>query len=333
MSRRKRQETMWKGTNRPVVAYGDPSMERSKNGLERSGRNSYTEQLLAARSHLSKWEAHEVAGTYPPWCSAQVPTVKLTKGFEESDEGKTFRSTLASGHSAFQKQALAAHIAAKRKEIAALERSLVAENLLTEVKPVVEAHYKSLSNSLRIPETVEKDGNIQIVRWVKSTLPFDLCRQVLADWVVYIERIRAIVLSAFEAVERKKSTKQRIQESADVEMADRTGPDAPSIQSAVDRAVNAAVRRITSSKDGGKPSSPPHKGQRPKTDRKKAHQTARITTGPGPKKPNAGGGKQSGKGGKPKPPRTKKTDQAQASGSTGKAPGGGKGSGKGKQKA
>jgi len=207
---------------------------------------SQWQQLFAARSHLSKWEAHEAAGTFPPWCNTQVPAVMMTKAFEESEEGRTFRSALASGHSAYQKELLSSYIANKKKEIAALVLALGSDILLDKVKPVVEAHFHALHNSIRIPETVEEDGNIRIVRWVQSTLPFDLCRQVLADWVVYADRIRAIVQGTADAAEQRKANKKQIQQSADVEMQDESGPSTgSSIQSAVDRAVNAAVKRIT----------------------------------------------------------------------------------------
>jgi hypothetical protein len=178
--------------------------------------------------------------------------VQFTKGFEESEQGRTFRSTLASGHSAYQKQLLASYIGCKRQEIAQIEAATTPDQLLALAQPVVQERYKSLKDAVRIPETaVDADGNITITRWVQSTLPFELCRQVLQDWVVYADRIRAIVTSASVAAELRKASKKRIQNDADVEMQDAQAPAAgSSIQSAVDRAVNAAVKRITS-KDGG----------------------------------------------------------------------------------
>jgi glutathione S-transferase len=102
------------------------------------------QQLEAARSHLSKWEAFQAAGTFPPWCSAQAPAVQFTKGFEESEQGRTFRSTLASGHSAYQKQLLASYIGCKRQEIAQIEAATTPDQLLALAQPVVQERYKSL---------------------------------------------------------------------------------------------------------------------------------------------------------------------------------------------
>ena len=203
-------------------------------------------QLEAARSHLAKWEAHSAAGTFPSWCSIQAPAVQFTKGFEESEEGRAFRSTLTSGHLAYQKQLLAAYLDSKRKEIAQLERETQPDSLLGLVQPIVQERYKALKDAVRVPETkTDEQGNITIVRWIQSPLPFELCRQVLQDWVVYSDRIRAIIGGAALAAEHKKAAKKRVQRAAEVEMAE-AGPSGSSIQSAVDRAVNAAVKRITS---------------------------------------------------------------------------------------
>ena len=206
-------------------------------------------QLEAARSHLSKWEAHSAAGTFPSWCNIQAPSVQFTKGFEESDDGRAFRSTIESGNLAYRKQLLAAYLDNKRKEIASLERETQPDSLLGLVQPIVQERYKALKDAVRIPETrTDEQGNIQIVRWVQSPLPFELCRQVLQDWVVYADRIRAIIGGAALVAEQKKATKKRIQRVADTEMAE-AGPSGSSIQSAVDRAVNAAVKRIQSTSD------------------------------------------------------------------------------------
>ena len=65
-------------------------------------------------------------------------------------------------------------------------------------------------------------------------LPFESCHQVLQDWVVYSDRIWAIVYSVAQAAEHKKAAKK-------------TSTECCQCADGVDCAVNAAIKRIQSS--------------------------------------------------------------------------------------
>lgn len=113
---------------------------------------------------------------------------------------------------------------------------------------------------------------------------------------MYADHIHIIVTSASVVAELHKATKKCIQETTDVKMQDAMVPSGLSIQSAVNRAVNMAVKQITL-KDGGVscmfctgtntltdsaviyPPGSSTKGQGQNCSHKAVHTTAHITTG------------------------------------------------------
>ena len=77
-------------------------------------------------------------GLSPLSVATQAPMVQFTKGSKESDKGRAFRATLASGTLAYQKQLLATYVDNKRKEVAQLERETQLDSLLDLVQPIVQ---------------------------------------------------------------------------------------------------------------------------------------------------------------------------------------------------
>ena len=209
-------------------------------------------KLLSAQATTAKWRQHVVAGTFPSWCANQVPAVQFGRAFEDSAEGRTFHASLEEAHTNHLKLVLNSAVRAKEDEIKQLERALSPEDLFPIFKGPILERRKMLKSTQRIPRLEQTaTGDVNVLGWVENPMTDALAQQVLEDCIVYADRVKAIVSSSALASHQKKEAKKAVQASADVEMQDQAAASGPSIQSLVDRAVNAAVRRLGSSKDQG----------------------------------------------------------------------------------
>ncbi|KIJ60885.1 hypothetical protein HYDPIDRAFT_170027 [Hydnomerulius pinastri MD-312] len=208
-------------------------------------------KLAATRTTLAKWEGHLVAGTYPPHLHQKAPAVQLTKGFGESADGAAHKAKLDAAHAAWLKGSLEDSIRAKRDEILFLERALTPEVLFKDLSPVIAERQKDIMEKTKLPvlEHNDETGELVLVRWQDNDGAQRLGKEMLEDCTIFALRIRSIVDARDFTARSKRDGKKAVKEAADVEMADAARPG-PSMQSLIDKAVSAAVKKLAKPSKG-----------------------------------------------------------------------------------
>ena len=211
------------------------------------GVASTAERLISVQSTLTKWTSHQAAGTFPPFLSQKGPEVQFTKGFEESDTGRAQRAKLAESHKRFLNETFANLIRAKGDEVTFLKGALDPTTLFNQMHPLVIQRVGELTRASKIPRyDVDKDGNVKVLDWVENTAVAKMGKAVISDCVVYAYRVISIVEVSNAMASRKKEAKKAVHQQADVEMQD-GATSGPSIQSLIDKGINAALKRVGSS--------------------------------------------------------------------------------------
>lgn len=205
---------------------------------------SYTDKLCSARRVLLRYEQHKAAGTFPPSLSAKAPTVQLTKEFSETPEAAARKKALEEGHQAYLVQLLANAIAAKQDDVLFLEKALTPEALLVPLQQEIMSHTDSILKGSKVPRFgPDPQGSIGLLGWEENTTAIQVGTDMLNDALYYAFRVRSIVESREQAAEAKLDKKKAVAKAADVEMADGTKPG-PSIQSLIDKAVSASLKKV-----------------------------------------------------------------------------------------
>jgi acetolactate synthase regulatory subunit len=94
-------------------------------------------------------------------------------------------------------------------------------------------------------------GEPTLLGWEENSIAAALLKVIVADVPVYCYRVVSIVEARDFVAVSKAMAKKQLHESTDVEMADATRPS-PSIQSMIDKAVSASLKKIAPSKGGTK---------------------------------------------------------------------------------
>jgi hypothetical protein len=213
---------------------------------------------VAARSTLTKWEMHAAREpvTFPNHISTKVPEIQLTKEFSEEPDARATRKALDDAHTAYCVALLKSSILVKKQDVEHLDGLLEPGKLYAMMKSDIDLRVNVLTKSSRIPvfsDAPAKDGEdvemgeLKLVGWEDSPTQAELARSVRNDAVVYAFRAISIVEVHDLSLQHKLERKKAISKSADVEMADATKAG-PSIQSLVDRAVNARLKQSGPSK-------------------------------------------------------------------------------------
>ena len=201
------------------------------------------DRLNGVQATLAKWCSHQAAGTFPPFMSQKVPEVQFTKGFEESAECKSSKDKLTNGHKDYLKGVLSNFIRAKTDEEGFLKRALSHDSIFAQLSPLVITRTGELARASKLPVVAIKEGGeCEVTSWEENTGIQSIGKMVLEDLVVYAYRIISIVEASVAAASRKKEAKKAVHAQADIEMQD--GTAGPSIQSLVDKGINAALKRI-----------------------------------------------------------------------------------------
>ena len=203
-------------------------------------------KLVSARSTLEKWTVAQATGTIPPVFTTKAPSVQLTKEFAGTDTALQHQEQLKLNAKKLSLEALSEGIRAKTDEVQFLEDSLGAEKLLKDILPTLKARYNDLSSRNQIPTlTDHSNGTVTLDGWIVSPVVKTLYKAVRDDYIVWCQRLIAIVESRQDFKTSKQKQKRKLQEAADVEMADATKPG-PSIQSMIDKAINARMKKTGS---------------------------------------------------------------------------------------
>ena len=207
-----------------------------------------TTKLLAGRTTLTKWRAHQLASpkTYPSFIRAKAPEIQLTKEFGSSDEALLHKKNLLEAYAKFLDDSLQKCIQAKADDVKFLEASIKLDRLFNELRPLVKQRGDELVKSSMIPTWKEgsEKGELVLGDWVPNPVSIKIYREVEQDCAVFAHRIISIVEAREYAVKAKLEKKKTLASDADVEMGDATAPG-PSIQKMVADAVSAQLKKKT----------------------------------------------------------------------------------------
>lgn len=207
------------------------------------------QRLATARTTLHKWQTQLASGMFPSFISSKVPAVQFTKGYEESSDGKALLAELKATNTSHQTALFTRVIRGKGDEVKFLEGSLSDSVVADTLRAVILTRFGTLERGAKIPNWgTDAEGVPVILTWEVNPLHQSICRQVLEDCVAHVHRCISIVDASVSQVEAKAKAKKVIHNTADAEMQD--GTAGPSIQSLVDKSLNAAVKRLGISKVG-----------------------------------------------------------------------------------
>src|SRR5258708_3202097 len=214
-------------------------VEISSNAEKRSRAKETIERLsgLRAREPIQ----------FPNHIAVKAHEVQLTKEFASTDAGRKAVSDLAAANLAYKVSLLDQEIAAKAANIEHLDGRLGVERLFGLMKPIISQRFAALQLTNQVPvlEKGSEEGEIVVKSWIVSPALETEYADLLQDASSFALRASGLVDTKHDAAHQKAAAKKALKESADVEMADATKPG-PSIQSLVDKAVSAAVKKATS---------------------------------------------------------------------------------------
>ncbi|KIK73872.1 hypothetical protein PAXRUDRAFT_177277 [Paxillus rubicundulus Ve08.2h10] len=217
------------------------------------GIANIAEKLASTRATLSKWQAHKAAGTLPPHLKSKVPEVQLTKGYREAAEGAAVKASFIAKHQKFCSELLDDSLRAKKDEMLFLEKEVSPARIYEQCAPLIKEAFELLNAKTKLPvlET-DDEGNITLKGWTDNTLVQRNAQEVIHDCVIYGLRIVNISnnrnLSKALVAEKKKALHQ----AADVDMKDGTSGSGATIQSLVDKAVAAQMKKLAGKPNKGK---------------------------------------------------------------------------------
>ena len=215
-------------------------VEISANAEKRSRAKETFERLsgLRAREPIQ----------FPNHIAVKVHEVQLTKEFASTDAGRKAASDLQAANLVYKTSLLDQEIAAKAANIEHLDERLDVEYLFGKMRPIISQRFETLKLTNKVPvlDKGTEEGEIVVKSWVVSPALHGEYTQLLQDASSFALRASGLVDAKHDAVHQKAAAKKALKEAADVEMADATKPG-PSIQSLVDKAVSAALKKVPGS--------------------------------------------------------------------------------------
>ncbi|KIM72424.1 hypothetical protein PILCRDRAFT_16150 [Piloderma croceum F 1598] len=220
----------------------------------------------------------------PP--NPKAPEVQLLKDFGEDNEGAAHRSNLEKAHKAYLVTLLDNSIRAKSDDVMFLEKALDAQRLFDEIPPAVKTQALDILAKSKLPVfTQSETGELSLSGWKENSITADLGQTILSDIPVYCFRVVSIVEARDHAATAKVKAKKQLHQAADAEMADATKPG-PSIQSMIDKAVSARLKKSAPKGAAKKNSKDGKKGKNKKTT--STPSSKKVLVPPAPYLPKAG---------------------------------------------
>ncbi|KAJ3730161.1 hypothetical protein DFJ43DRAFT_1040626 [Lentinula guzmanii] len=177
--------------------------------------------------------------------------LQLSGEFKTSAAGIDSSKSVQELSDKFRNDLFSQQIKAKKSEVALLRSKLVPETLFNEFRPVLEARFNELRASSKRADVIEVDAlnaqqqvigrEIRLVGFTEAPELKGQFLDLLANIVQFALRVCLIVEAQHSRQEGKRREKRELKASVDVEMADITR-SGPSLQSVIDKAVNAKVR-------------------------------------------------------------------------------------------
>ena len=205
-------------------------------------------KLGSSRATLAKWQTHLTAGTFPPHLRGTAPKVAMVKEFSSTDAGRDAKNRLDAAYGTFQRTSLEQCVRAKSDEVRVLEQEVSPEHVWTQFRTLVDNHAPSILKRHQLPiyKHDAATNTTVIDRWEATAAVVAIRDQVLADCPTYAARVISLTESSVAHKALKIKKKQDLAAAArtaagdvDVDMT----PAAPSIQSMVDKAVAAALKK------------------------------------------------------------------------------------------
>ena len=203
-------------------------------------------KLMAARSTLAKWKAHQGAGTFPSFVSGKKPSIQLTKEYDASDEGQAHHATLTKAWTDYCALTLSNAIRAKEDDIKFLTVACELPRIQQDLFPLVAVRGRDLMAHSKIPVYSEggEPGEINLDRWVDNPATARLAKDMRSDTALYAFRVLALVEQRELVAENKLRAKKAVKEQAEVEMTDVAKPG-PSMQSIIDKQLNSRLKHLS----------------------------------------------------------------------------------------
>lgn len=206
-------------------------------------------RLCSTEARLSKLRVLEAKGEIPSSLKQSAPVLQFSKTFTSSAEGLQIGTQVAEKHKAYQREVFALEINGLTSEIAHLKVLLDPETMFKRALPIVEEVHISETELHRLPVFHYNDtGRIINTTWEESKEVSSVYQRVKRHVAMYGSRIVSIERAKYAALARKRDAKKKAATAADVEMSDRpdalAGPSTSTIQSAVDKAVSATLKKM-----------------------------------------------------------------------------------------
>ena len=207
-------------------------------------------KLANSKSTLAKWLEHEAAGTMPAFLRGTAPQIQFTSGFSDTADGRAAKRELETVHVESQRRFLTVSIKGKKDEVTALKAETTPEHAWTTLRAIVAAHSPSILERNKLPVDTVNDAGRPDVKWEISEAAIAIRDHVMEDCVVYAMRAVSLTESSLAHKALKIKKKRDLATSArtaagdgDVQMDDAAGLPQASIQSLVDKAVAAALKK------------------------------------------------------------------------------------------
>lgn len=204
-----------------------------------------TGKLCSAREVLARLRQHQAAGTFPSNLRAKAPEVQVSKEFSSSPGNAELVKQRVAGHHEYLTAMLANAVRSRKDDVDFLEAALTPQQLIKQLSPLVVQRTNELLARSKQPVfgPLDEEGEIVIQKWEENKTISDLGTNMLNDVLYYAFRIQRVVEMREQDKSSKIASKKAVAKQVDVDMADGTRPG-PSIQSLIDKAVSAAMKKV-----------------------------------------------------------------------------------------
>ncbi|KJA12755.1 hypothetical protein HYPSUDRAFT_210156 [Hypholoma sublateritium FD-334 SS-4] len=256
--------------------------------------SAWADKLESTRSVHQRMATSVARGDTPQRLRTKAPEVQFTTDFRDSGTEASTKALhdLSDAANTFQDTFTRVVVAAKKAELDFWVDRTAPTSMSEPFRLLVENTYDSKKKMFKIPTFLSnEDGHPTLGAFVYSPQKEMEAKVLSTCGPIFASQILDIVAARHRVLNKKVEKKREVAEKADVEMADATKPG-PSIQSLVDRAINARLKNLSVSSGGKKTSSGP---STPKTNpgkntpaqkaaqSKKAQQKKAPGKGPRPK--------------------------------------------------
>ena len=207
------------------------------------------ERLAKTRATVASWKHHKSVGTLPPNLRTVAAQVQFTAGYGDSAAAKAAQKALNDAHLEYQRTTLTSMIAAREKEVEALELETSPDHAADPMFAAVMAASPKIVARYKVPVEFDRpaaagdsnDETMRDVRWEQSPAAKALGEEVLTDCPVYTQRVITIQLNRADQLSRKIEKKRAVAAAATTAANDGAGGTAPSTMTT---AIQAEVKRI-----------------------------------------------------------------------------------------